>query len=183
MLDGSLWSFLGVKKIIASQSEKMLTELLSAYFSKISNVAGIDYLQCENLDEFVASATTSNPEYDYFWNWLDQYGKNTLHETSVLFENTQLDDGKENIAFINYRLFLLQTDLESGDFQGLVYALADTVDSIYEFLKRVGESVCSECVLPPVAVVSFTDCIMDSDLDESPLASAGFRFNYFENRI
>ena len=139
VLNEALLRFFGSAKAIVTEPEQKLFNLLNEYFSAIGKVAGMNYLESKNVNEFIMVAKQRAPQYGYFWDWLDRYGSKKL--TSLSRMQFDLSNKEEVIEVIDYRLFVLEQYEQNGVDSTLLTSIADSLSFVCEELCEIIENV------------------------------------------
>ena len=133
MLFNALWSFFGVDKKVVTETDRKLINLLDRYFAVVRDVAGVNYKEYNNIDQFIDAFASASQNNKFFGVWLKSFGKKTLKDIAELNFPSQ----SENLLdIIDYREFVLDQEIENGISDDLLTSITDSISFIYEELKE-----------------------------------------------
>ncbi|SFM39219.1 hypothetical protein [Pelosinus propionicus] len=133
MNESVVWKFLGVKKSVENDAERVLQELIELFFVNIESFSGISYLKFNSVEDMIEAAIMQNDkQYGYFWDWFNKHGLLKLRRIgSFKFKNTD-----EELDFLDYRLYVLEEDSKNQIMQSLIASLADVIGEVHKYCLK-----------------------------------------------
>ncbi len=129
MEQSNVWNFIGVSKTIDNEAERLLDQLFEKVFVNIQGFSGLSYKEFRNIEDMVDNAKHSENSYSYFWSWLENQGIVKLKKIA----STRFYSDDETLDLLEYRMFVLEQDMEGNIVHNLIESLADGISEIYKF--------------------------------------------------
>jgi len=172
----SVWESVGFQKNNSNEATKIINDILHCFSDSIKTFLEIDIDNFNNLYELIDYGRSLNNSYSYFWDWFFNYGIKKIE----LIALSKLYPTDEILDFLDYRLYVLKTDIENKIAEGIISSLVETVTEIHNFVKNT-----EQVMYPDKLQSSFSNnknWIMCSEMETplSQLAGLSFYTNTWE---
>lgn len=128
----NIWEFLGSKKNGCNESEQILYKILGRFFEGIEMFSGLSYKNFDNIESMITVAKSKHDSYSYFWDWFEEIGISRLK----VIASEKFDVSDETLDLLEYRLFILNEDIDSNILHNIIESLADTIGEIYKYALK-----------------------------------------------
>lgn len=135
----NIWKFLGIQRTERTESDKLLSEILSNALTRLFRSTGLSPSEFSSLSEMVEFGRQLDNEYSYFWDWMKEYGIGYLNKIG----KASLPDTEDTQEFLEYRKFILEMDIESGIVSNLFISVAELLKAVDEFINSYKELAAS----------------------------------------
>lgn len=146
----TIWSFLGSKRVNSTQADVLIDQIFQNSFSAIEEKLGLSWNNFENIQEMVEYGKNLNNCYSYFWDWMSGYGTEKLKNIA----SYSFQDSGEILDFLEYREYVLATDIENDIPESLISSLVETIQEIHVFMTNLYQ-VSFEVVADPLKAIDY----------------------------
>lgn len=144
----TIWSFLGSKRVNSTQADALIDQIFQQFFSAIEEKLGLSWGNFEDIQELVEYGKSLDNRYSYFWDWMSGYGTDKLREIA----SQSFQDSEELLDFLEYREYILATDIENDIPESLISAMVETIQEIHVFMVNLYQ-VSFEVVAEPLKAI------------------------------
>lgn len=127
----NIWELMGTSRHSKSESDIILENIISKIFISFEKILNVDISSYSSLEELIDQKPDIDHDKLYFWNWFIDYGKDQLK----LIASTRIDDKDETLDFLDYRDFILESDIKSGITDNVFTSIADTLTMIGNYIE------------------------------------------------
>lgn len=172
----SIWDSVGFQKNDLIETTKIIGDILHCFSDSIKTFLEIDIDNFNNLNELVDYGRSLNNSYSYFWDWFFNYGIEKID----LIASSKLYPTDEILDFLEYRLYVLKTDMENKIVEGIISSLVETVTEIHNFIENTEQYIYYDKMQSSFS--NNKNWIMCSDIETplSQLAGLSFYTNTWE---
>lgn len=178
-MDINFKEFMGLKTPVKSKADHLLNEA----FGKVLKMLPIDGLQSMKSNDFTISALVSanemnHPEYNYFWEWMQEEGLPLLSQL-----DKRLPDTEKVMEFLTYRKMILEMDAANHSADMSFLSIMEFLTATAEFLSVYFETAAThgfhdeESVTLPTKRLLYTAIQWETMKSSAPLGAELLLYN------
>ncbi|HEF5063588.1 TPA: hypothetical protein SAQ65_002578 [Bacillus cereus] len=129
----SVWKFVKGHNDEKNEVTEAVIGMISTIFNFMRDELKTNYEYYNDLEQMVKiQLDTKKDNCSYFWDWMDNHGLNLINS---LVNTPFLENDEELLDLLDYRIYILEADIESGILDNTFSSIAETLTSIVEYTK------------------------------------------------